>query len=288
MHSALHLYLRDLIQGSSGLATAAVECDRAGGHEVCNYEHSLDPSVASLNDPSFSESNWEEGAYQSVKIKNGGSRGHPNRKVQPSREFSDRCLVSQGDANSLIRRRSRSSGRQSRRRTSSQARSLRKVFRAFDDEGDTFASLSAARSLRKVSRTFDDEVTVSCHCQPHLSNHSRRNSCRRRRRGPSWTYSSHLISLKLFIVPFTVVHAYPGTHRLIQPCLQKSGPGNVLPEWIPQSSDEHEAIIFEVPANNSRLISNLVALAVNFTLSQLDAITPSPELLYKMLSDINV
>jgi hypothetical protein len=146
MHSPLHLYLRDLIQGGNDCAIYTLECDHAGGHEVCRYDHmssALNASFASIKDPSFRESNR---AYQCVKIENSlGSEENKSRKVQLSCASSDRSPVSRGSASTLIHRRRRS-GRQSRFLTSPQARSQKRVFRAFGDGDDSVPSLVVSTS----------------------------------------------------------------------------------------------------------------------------------------------
>jgi hypothetical protein len=197
MHSPLHLYLHDLLQRNSDLVIGALECDHAGGHEGCtSYEHmsaELNASFASLNDPSLRESD-RAGAYQCVKLENGGSGGMIIRKVRPSRKSSDRSVASQGSANTLIRRRHRS-GRQSRFQASSQARSQKRVFRAFDDEDDSVSSLSTSQqsfsaqpmspsSPRSVMDAFSSSDTTD-------DVHDRSKSIRTfQKNGLSWKCSS--------------------------------------------------------------------------------------------------
>jgi hypothetical protein len=100
-----------------------------------------DASIASsLKYPSFQESN-RAGAYQCVKTGHGGDGEKKNRKVRTCCTSSDRSLASRGITNILMIHRRRRSGRQSRSRASSQARSHKRVFRAFDVEDDSVYSL---------------------------------------------------------------------------------------------------------------------------------------------------
>jgi hypothetical protein len=149
MHSPLHRYLRDLIQGGNDCALYTLECDHAGGHEVCRCDHmssALNASFASIKDPSFRESNRAR-VYQCAKIENSlGSEENKSRKVQLScAPSSDRSLASRGSANTLIHRRRRS-GRQSRYQTSPQARSQKRAFRAFGAGDDSVPSLVVSTS----------------------------------------------------------------------------------------------------------------------------------------------
>jgi hypothetical protein len=160
MHSPLHLYLRDLIQGSNDFATYALECDDAGGHEV----RRLNASIASLKDPSFFRESNDRAvtAFQCVKAENGGSgEEKKSRKVQICCASSDRSQVSRGSTNTLIHRRRRS-GRQSRSRASLQARSQKRVFRTFDDEDVSVSSLvSTSQQSLSAPPTLPSSTPIS-------------------------------------------------------------------------------------------------------------------------------
>jgi hypothetical protein len=149
MQSPLHLYLRDLIEDNNDCTRYTLECDHAGGHEVCRYDHisasALNASIALIKDPPpFRESNRAR-VHQCVKIENCEPEENESGKVQLRCASSDRSLVSRGSANTLIHRRRRS-GRQTRFRASPQARSQRRISRAFGDEDDSVSSLLSTTS----------------------------------------------------------------------------------------------------------------------------------------------
>jgi hypothetical protein len=225
MHSPLHLYLRHLIQGSNDFATCTLECDHAGGHEVCSYEYMssvLNASIASLKEPpSFRESN-RAGAYQCVKTENGAS--------------SDRSQVSRCSANTLIHRRRRS-GRQSKSRASSQeARSQKKVFRAFDDEDVSVSSLvSTSQQSLPAPPTLPSSPPISP-LSPSMSPSSPPIS-------PSVSPSSVIDAFSSGDTTEDDVHRYKSTIRT----MLKSGLSRKHSSKVDALSDKKDAGLMKMP-----------------------------------------
>jgi hypothetical protein len=246
MHSPLHLYLRDLIQGNNNFATNALECDHAGGHEVRSYEYmssTLDASIASLKDlPSLRESD-RAGVYQCVKTENGGSGEKKTRKVRICCASSDRSLTSRGSANTLIHRR-RQSGSQSRSRASPQARSQKRVFRAFDED-DSVSSLVSTSQQSLSAPPMSPSSTPMSPLSPPMSPSSPHMSPLSPLMSPFSPHMSPSSVMDAFSSSNTTddVHRYKSTIRT----MPKSGLSQKRSSKLDALSGEHKAGLMKMP-----------------------------------------